>query len=66
MELNIKTNVVKRIHHFRVKFPDGAVTVAPVEAESREAARLILQGIADEDGFIVLPDREGDADADVE
>lgn len=60
MKLNIKTNVVKRIHEFRIKFPNGAITVAPIEAESREAARLALQAIADEDGFIVLPDREGD------
>ena len=40
--LNIKTNVVKKNYTFCIRHPDGTEDMKKVEAESREAATLLV------------------------
>lgn len=56
--MNIKHNVVEKEFNFRVRFPEGVVTIMVVRSDSRRHARMELERVAREDGFEILPDRE--------
>ena len=58
--LDIRQNVIPRTFVFRICFPDGTEDSAVMRAESREAARLLLESRGKIEGFTVMPEERAE------